>query len=146
MKVVSLVDRTSKKAKSVVVDNLNASTLAKIMDENIAKEARLFTDDAKMYRRIAKRFADHQTVDHTASEYVRDEVHTNTIEGFFSIFKRGMKGIYQHCGKGHLHRYLAEFDLRYDNRIALGIGDSARANNILMGVVGKRLTYETIGA
>ena len=146
MKVVSLVDRTTKQAKSFVVDNLNAATLAKIMDENIAKEAILFTDDAKMYRRIAKRFADHQSVDHTASEYVRGEVHTNTIEGFFSIFKRGMKGTYQHCEKGHLHRYLAEFDFRYSNRVALGCDDQTRAHNALMGVVGKRLTYETIGA
>ncbi len=135
MKVVALVDRTTGQSKSVVVDNLNTPTLSKIMDENIAKDARLFTDDAKMYRRIAKRFADHQSVDHTASEYVRGEVHTNTIEGFFSIFKRGMKGVYQHCGKGHLHRYLAEFDFRYCNRIALGTDDQMRAYNVLMGVV-----------
>jgi hypothetical protein len=74
------------------------------------------------------------------------EVHTNTIEGFFSIFKRGMRGIYQHCSKRHLHRYMAEFDFRYSNRIALGVNDTARADVALLGFVGKRLTYQTIGA
>ena len=73
-------------------------------------------------------------------------IHTNTVEGFFSIFKRGMKGVYQQCDKKQLHRYLAEFDFRYSNRMALGIGDVARADNLLAGVVGKRLTYETAGA
>jgi hypothetical protein len=79
-------------------------------------------------------------------EYInkeRPEVHTNTIEGFFSVFKRGMKGVYQHCGHNHLHRYLAEFDFRYNNRKALGVEDSERADKILKGFVGKRLTYET---
>lgn len=87
-----------------------------------------------------------EDVHHTVGEYVSKEdgtLHTNTIDGFFSIFKRGMKGIYQHCGENHLHRYLAEFDFRYNNRIALGIDDSERANNILCGVRGKRLTYQT---
>jgi len=84
-------------------------------------------------------------VKHNAGEYGRGEIHTNTIEGFFSIFKRGMKGIYQHCGKKHLHRYIAEFDFRYSNRSALGIEDAERATNALLGVIGKRLTYETVG-
>ena len=82
-------------------------------------------------------------VHHSAGEYVRDDAHTNTLEGYFSVFKRGMKGIYQHCGKQHLHRYLAEFDFRYSNRVALGIGDSERADIALLGVKGKRLTYQT---
>jgi len=141
MKVVALVDRTTGKAKSMVVDNLNTATLAKIMDENISREARLFTDDAKMYRRIAKRFADHQTVDHTHGEYGAGEIHTNTIEGYFSIFKRGMKGVYQHCGKPHLHRYANEFAFRYNNRAGHGIDDTSRARSVLMGSAGKRLTY-----
>ena len=76
-------------------------------------------------------------------EYVKGDIHTNTIEGFFSIFKRGMKGVYQHCGHNHLHRYLAEFDFRYNNRVALGVSDSERADLLLAGVKGKRLTYQT---
>jgi hypothetical protein len=83
---------------------------------------------------------------HSHGEYVRGEAHTNTVEGFYSIFKRGMRGIYQHCGKQHLHRYLAEVDFRYSNRVALGIGDSERADLALLGVRGKRLTYQTARA
>ena len=78
---------------------------------------------------------------HSRNEYVRDDVHTNTVEGVFSIFKRGMQGIYQHCGEKHLHRYLAEYDFRYNNRIALGVGDVARTEAVVRGVMGKRLTY-----
>jgi hypothetical protein len=85
----------------------------------------------------------HQTVNHSIGEYVRGIVHTNTIEGYYSIFKRGMKGVYQHCKEKHLHRYLAEFDFRYSNRVALGINDVARADRALKGIVGKRLTYQT---
>ena len=95
--------------------------------------------------RLGKRFADHRSVNHGAGKYGRGDAHTNTIEGYFSIFKRGMRGIYQHCGKKHLHRYLAEFDFRYSNRMALGINDQARADVALRGIVGKRLTYRTIG-
>ena len=89
------------------------------------------------------RFAKHETVKHSADEYVRGDVHTNTVEGYFSVFKRGMKGTYQHCEEKHLHRYLAEFDFRYNNRVALGIGDAARADQLVKGIVGKRLTYKT---
>ena len=83
---------------------------------------------------------------HQAGEYVNKELplmHTNTIEGFFSVFKRGMKGVYQHCAHNHLHRYVAEFDFRYNNRKALGVEDAQRAEKLLRGVYGKRLTYET---
>nr|MBA3448640.1 transposase [Pseudaminobacter sp.] len=83
----------------------------------------------------------HGTVEHGAGEYGRGIVHTNTVEGFYSIFKRGMKGVYQHCAEHHLHRYLAEFDFRYSNRIAMGIDDGTRAVVALMGAKGKRLTY-----
>src|SRR3984957_19375464 len=90
-------------------------------------------------------FASHDTVNHTADEYVRREgekvVTTNTVEGYYSIFKRGMKGIYQHCSEKHLHRYLSEFDFRYSNRVALGVDDVSRADRALKGIVGKRLTY-----
>jgi len=82
-------------------------------------------------------------VKHSAGEYVRGNVHTNTVEGVFSVFKRGMKGIYQHCAVKHLHRYLAEFDFRYNARVALGVNDEARAERALKGIVGKRLTYRT---
>ena len=82
---------------------------------------------------------------HGAGEYVRGEVHTNTLEGFYSIFKRGMRGIYQHCDKKHLHRYMAEFDFRYSNRVAPGADDAERADRALKGIVGKRLTYRTTG-
>ena len=146
MKIVALVDRTTGQAKSIVVDDLKGSTLVKIMDENISREARLFTDDAKHYCRIAKRFADHQTVDHTHGEYGAGEIHTNTIEGYFSIFKRGMKGVYQHCGEKHLHRYLAEFEFRYSNRVANGSNDADRTDAMVRGIVGKRLTYQTTAA
>jgi transposase-like protein len=146
MKVVSLVDRETGRAKSIVVDKLTIAAIAPILRENIAREATLYTDEALHYRKPGKFFAAHAVVEHGKDEYVRGEAHTNTIEGFFSIFKRGMRGVYQHCGKSHLHRYMAEFDFRYSNRAALEISDTVRADIALMGVVGKRLTYETIGA
>jgi hypothetical protein len=80
-------------------------------------------------------------VNHGAKEYVRGQITTNTVEGYYSIFKRGMKGVYQHCKEKHLHRYLSEFDFRYSNRAALGVDDSARTSRALKGIVGKRLTY-----
>ena len=99
------------------------------------------TDESGIYRRAHQDFASHEFVTHSKDEYVRGHVHTNTVEGFFSIFKRGMKGVYQHCAEHHLHRYLAEFDFRYSNRIALGVDDGTRAFIALNGVKGKRLTY-----
>jgi transposase-like protein len=148
MKVLSLVDRATGRAKSMVVDDLNAKAILPILQANIAKEAVVLTDEAGYHQKLAADFAGHYFVSHSAGEYVRaamPEIHTNTIEGFFSIFKRGMRGIYQHCSKRHLHRYMAEFDFRYSNRIALGVNDTARADAALLGVVGKRLTYQTIG-
>ena len=102
------------------------------------------TDEAVQYKNLRKDFRAAMTrVNHKAEEYVRGEVTTNTVEGYFSVFKRGMKGIYQHCKEKHLHRYLNEFDFRFSNRIALGVNDVARADRALKGVVGKRLTYRT---
>jgi hypothetical protein len=101
-----------------------------------------------MYKTVGKAFASHTYVDHTRGEYVRRgdaTIHTNTIEGFFGIFKRGMRGIYQHCGSQHLQRYMTEFDFRYTNRSANGIEDDQRAEIALLGAVGKRLTYRRIG-
>lgn len=145
-KVLSLIDRSTGKARSIVVDDLKAETMLPILKANIAKEARLMTDDAKQYKKIGKQFDRHRSVNHSKGEYVNmiePLIHTNTVEGFFSVFKRGMKGIYQHCGYNHLHRYCAEYDFRYNNRIALGVDDAQRAANLLSGVVGKRLTYQT---
>ena len=141
MKVLTLIDRDSRQARSMVLDDVKAHEIAPILRKNIAKEARLMTDEGNHYIRIGQEFAEHGVVNHKAKEYVRDDVHTNTAEGYFSVFKRGMKGVYQHCAEKHLHRYLAEFDFRYNNRAALGVGDQARANKALRGIVGKRLMY-----
>ena len=146
MKVLSLVDRSSGAKRSYVLDFINARVIGEIVVANLSREAILMTDEARHYVKIGEQFAGHGHTNHAAGEYVsRDNplVHTNTVEGSFSIFKRGMKGIYQHCTKRHLHRYLAEFDFRYSNRIALGVNDVARADTLLAGVVGKRLTYES---
>jgi len=143
-KVLSLVDRDTGQKRSMVVDDLTAKTLVPILRENIAREARVMTDEAGQYGKLSATFAQHDYVSHGAGEYVNLEdraIHTNTIEGAFSIFKRGMKGTYQHCGKQHLHRYLAEFDFRYNNRVRLGIGDVERARKVIEGIGGKRLTY-----
>ncbi len=99
------------------------------------------TDQAHMYRRIGRQFVSHEAVDHGKEEWVRGTVHTNTVEGFFSIFKRGMVGVYQHCSERHLHRYLSEFDFRYSNRVKLGVDDTERARRAIAGAGGKRLTY-----
>ncbi len=144
MKVLSLLDRTSGARRSFVVDGVTIADVTPILRENIAREAHLLTDDAGQYRFMHNHFASHRTTPHMKGVYVdRDnpEVHTNTIEGSFSIFKRGMRGIYQHCSKKHLHRYLAEFDFRYTNRAALGFNDSDRTQTAIKGIVGKRLSY-----
>jgi transposase-like protein len=145
-KVLSLLDRESGEARSMVINDLKAKTIVPILKENIAKEAKVMTDDAGQYKHLDKHFSEHGAVQHSQGEYVSladPSIHTNTLEGFFSIFKRGMKGVYQHCKKQHLHRYLAEFDFRYNKRIANGIDDSERAEKLLQGVKGKRLTYQT---
>ena len=146
-KLLSLVDRSTGRAKSIVVDDLKTTTLLPILKENIAKEAVVFTDEAGQYKYLSKDFASHDFVRHGQGEYGRGVVHTNTIEGYFSIFKRGMKGVYQHCGKQHLHRYAAEFEFRYNNRIANGVDDADRAHTVLRGVTGKRVLYrDSLGA
>ena len=141
MKVLTLVDRTTGKAKSVVVDDLKIKTLLPILKENIAAEATVYTDEAMQYDNLGKHFALHDKVNHGMEEYARGDVSTNTVEGYFSIFKRGMKGVYQHCGKKHLHRYAAEFAFRYSNRIANGSDDRVRSDIALIGASGKRLKY-----
>ncbi len=140
--VLSLVERGGQ-VRSFHVEKADAASIAPIVRENIAKEARVMTDEAKHYRRVGREFASHEAVNHGAGEYVRGDAHTNTLENYYSIFKRGMKGIYQHCGEQHLHRYVSEFDFRYNNRVAHGVDDSERAARAVKGVVGKRLTYRT---
>ncbi len=136
-KVLALVERGGK-SRSMVVNDLKAKTLVPILRENIDHETRVHTDEAGQYIYLSREFAEHHFVRHGVGEYGRGETHTNTIEGFFSIFKRGMKGTYQHCSPKHLPRYLAEFDFRYNLR---SVGDPERADEALAGVVGKRLTY-----
>jgi transposase-like protein len=139
--VLSLVERGGK-VRSFHVPTMDKPSVMNIVRENIHHESRLHTDESKLYWGTMKMFSEHGTVKHTAGEYVRGDIHTNSAEGFFSIFKRGMKGVYQHCSEKHLHRYLAEFDFRYNNRIALGTGDGERATRAAMGAIGKRLTYK----
>jgi transposase-like protein len=141
MKVVTLVERGGR-ARSIKVESLTAANIMKIVTENASKESGLMTDEARFYPKIGREFASHSTVPQGKGEYVRGLAHTNTVEGFFSIFKRGMRGVYQHCGDRHLHRYLAEFDFRYSNRIALGVDDVMRAERAIRAAADKRLTYK----
>jgi transposase-like protein len=138
--IVSLVERGGG-VRSFHVPGSYAEAVVDIVRDNIAKETRLHTDESKLYHRVGKDFAAHETVNHSIKEYARGDVTTNTVESYFSVFKRGMRGTYQHCAEKHLHRYLAEFDFRYNNRIALGVDDTDRANELAKGIVGKRLTY-----
>jgi hypothetical protein len=138
--VVGLVERGGK-VRTFHVDKANKDTVEGIVRENVDRETLLMTDESSLYPEVGGEFASHETVCHSAGEYVRDEVHTNAMDGYWGLFKRGMKGVYQHCGERHLHRYLAEFDFRYNSRAALGISDAERAKLALVGSAGKRLTY-----
>lgn len=140
--VLTLVNRSGE-ARSFHIDRSSAEHIMPVIKANIARETAMVTDDGRWYNELKKNVAQHERVNHTAGEYGRGEVHTNTVEGYFSIFKRGMKGVYQHCSEKHLHRYLAEFDFRYSNRVKLGCSDEQRAIRAVKGVVGKRLTYRT---
>src|SRR5260364_125909 len=135
------------KVRSNHVKRVTAETLRPILDEQLQEDSHLITDEARHFIAFGKNYADHQAVNHGIGEYIRGDVHTNTIEGYFSIFKRGMKGVYQHCSSDHLKRYLAEFDFRYNEREALGIDDDMRTAIAVRGIDGKRLTYRgTCGA
>ena len=138
--IVALVERGGK-VRTFHVDRADKVTVAGIVAMNVAKETKFYTDESPLYPEVGKRYASHETVRHSADEYVRGDVYTNTVEGVFSIFKRGMKGVYQHCAEKHLHRYLAEFDFRYNNRVGLGVSDVDRSEAALKGVIRKRLTY-----
>jgi transposase-like protein len=140
--VISLVERKGRVA-SFHVANVNAANLKPILVEQISPKSHLRTDESALYYKIGEGFASHRTVNHSAEEYVRGDAHTNTVEGYFSILKRGIVGVYHHVSEEHLKRYLAEFDFRYNERIALGIDDVERTSRALRGIVGKRLTYRT---
>jgi transposase-like protein len=140
IKVMGLVERNGR-ARSIKVDDLDAKTISKVLTENVDPTSRLQTDQASHYKVQGKKFAKHETVNHSKGEYARGDVTTNSVEGYFGLFKRGMTGVYQHCGEQHLQRYLNEFDFRYSNRSALGIGDTERAQLAIKGAEGKRLTY-----
>jgi transposase-like protein len=145
MAVLTLVHRESGAARSFVVDKVTANEVVPIVLQNVQRETYVMTDDAGVYRGglFRKVFLGHGRVNHNQGEYARGPVFTNTVEGFFSIFKRGFKGVYQHCGEKHLHRYMAEYDFRYSNRAANGFDDGARSLEALKGIVGKRLTYRS---
>ncbi|AMN38743.1 IS1595 family transposase [Rhodoplanes sp. Z2-YC6860] len=143
--VLTLVERGGS-ARSFHVDNASVATIMPIVRTNVRRESKLMTDEAQHYMTLGHEFAEHGSVKHKADEYVRGDVHTNTVEGFYSIFKRGMKGVYQHCSEKHLHRYLAEFDFRYNNRVRLGVNDEQRSNKAMQGIFGKRLTYRQPGS
>ena len=138
--IVALVERGGK-ARTFHVPVADQATVGKIVVNNIARESMLNTDESRLYDGSLIHVAGHETVKHTAGEYARDDVTTNSVEGYFSVFKRGMRGTYQHCKEKHLHRYLAEFDFRYNTRTALGYNDLMRAEELAKGITGKRLTY-----
>jgi transposase-like protein len=144
--VLTLVERGGS-ARSFHIDEATKENIIPIVHANLDRESHLMTDEARRYESIGKEFSAHSVVDHSREEYgytdrlTGAKVNTNTVEGYYSIFKRGMKGVYQHCSEKHLHRYLAEFDFRYSNRSALGIEDRERADILAGGIVGKRLTY-----
>jgi transposase-like protein len=161
--VLTLVERGGS-ARSFHIDGTSIADIAPILRANVKRESRLMTDEANVYPEVGTEFASHDAVNHSAKEYVRywnevtdqmrpdgkpqvetTTITTNTVEGYYSIFKRGMKGIYQHCSEKHLHRYLSEFDFRYTNRVRHGIDDVERTARAVQGAVGKRLTYRTTG-
>jgi transposase-like protein len=138
--IVALVERGGE-VRAEHMPKVTAKNVRDVLVKHADRRSALHTDESRLYPVVGREYASHQTVRHSAGEYARDGVHTNTVEGFFGVFKRGFRGIYQHCGEQHLQRYLNEFAFRYDNRVALGVDDNARAVAALKGIEGKRLTY-----
>lgn len=139
--VVALVERDGR-VRSRHVPDVTAKTLRKAIVTQVSRKSYLMTDGAPQYGKIGREFSGHGTVNHSIEEYVRGGFwHTNTVEGYFSIMKRGITGTYHHVSAQHLKRYLAEFDFRYNEREALGVDDSERMSRAIPGIVGKRLTY-----
>jgi transposase-like protein len=144
--IVTLVERGGS-ARTFHVASADATTVSRIIRENVHPESRLHTDGSTVYLTVGKEFPEHGRVQHSLGEYVRYKksgpVHNNSCENYFSVFKRGMRGVYQHCQEKHLHRYLSEFDFRFNTRTALGFDDLARAHIALQGAEGKRLTFRS---
>jgi transposase-like protein len=138
--IIALVERGGQ-ARVFHVAEATKKTVAKLLDEHVDRRSRLHTDESNLYPALGKSFASHETVKHKAGEYARGDVHNNTAEAFFGVFKKGMTGVYQHCAEKHLHRYVGEFEFRFNHRIKLGWSDQARADAALVGAEGKRLTY-----
>jgi transposase-like protein len=137
---LSLVERSgsvrSHHVPAVTADNLRPIIAAQINGATV-----VYTDEGATSKGLGRLFEKHESVNHSIGEYVRGDAHTNTIERYFSILKRGIHGVYHHVSQQHLKRYLAEFDFRYNERAALGVDDEARADRLVRGIVGKRLTY-----
>lgn len=138
--IVALVERGGS-VRTFHVAEANRQTVEKIVRENVHPDSRLHTDESRLYPRVGKEFAAHETVKHSAGEYARGDVHNNNAEAFFGVFKKGMRGVYQHCAEKHLHRYLDEFSFRHNTRTKLGFTDTMRAEIAVEGIEGKRLTY-----
>ena len=141
--IVALVERGGR-ARVFHVATANQASVEKIVRENVERSARLHTDESRLYPRVGAEFASHDAVKHSAGEYARREdgmvIHTNTAEGFFGLFKKGFAGSYQHCGEKYLHRYLSEYEFRFNHRVKLGWNDKERATALLTRTVGRRLT------
>jgi transposase-like protein len=139
--VYSLVERGGR-VRSHHVPAVTANNLRPIIEAHIDGATAVYTDEGAASKGLGRLFDKHESVNHSLGEYVRGDVHTNTIEGYFSILKRGINGVYHHVSQQHLKRFLAEFDFRYNERMKLGVNDKARATKAIKGIVGKRLTYQ----
>jgi hypothetical protein len=143
--ILALVERGGS-VRTFHMAEANRATVEKIVLENVHPLSRLHTDESRLYPKVGKEFAAHETVNHSGREYARGDVHVNSAEGFFGVFKKGMTGVYQHCSEKHLHRYLVEFTFRHNHRSKLGFSDAMRADRALQGAEGKRLTYRRTDA
>ena len=144
--VLTLVERGSGRARSVHVPNVTSETLYRVISEHASKASHLRTDEARSFIQIGQEFESHKTTHHASGIYGAGTIHSNTVEGFFSILKRGVYGTYQHVSEAHLHRYLSEFDFRYSTREKAGVDDATRTGLAVKGGKGKRLTYETVAS
>ena len=141
--IVALVERGGE-ARVTHMVHVTAKNIGAFMAKNADLKSRLNTDESKLYGTLGKDFASHETVNHAAKEYARGDVTINTAEGYFGVLKRGLTGVYQHCGEQHFQRYLDEFSFRFNNRSKLGVEDTERAEKLTRGMEGKRLTYRRI--
>jgi transposase-like protein len=141
--VLGLIERGGK-VRTFHIHRATAAEVRDVIVKNVSRKSDLHTDESRIYTVLGNEFAAHKTINRNSGEYVRDDVHTNSIENHWSVFKRGMHGTYQHCGEAHLHRYLAEFEFRHNNRSAFKISDRERTEKIMHGIEGKRLTYRRL--